>query len=235
MDFHQLPTPDNSIIGRNRPEPAPGEFSLARIAKVLLPRGAADKLVACVSRFACRLLDRQTGKAYSADELLTLPGTPVNGVKATGTLSLSDPAADGDTITVGGVVYTFTTSEPTEAYEVAAADDSSNDASAFATALRDGATEGLVGPGTPPHPTVTATSVGPDALLVARTAGSAGNAIATTEASGVASFGAATLTGGVDATPGAAGDMRVDATHLYVVASMSAGLPVWRKIDHSAL
>lgn len=36
-------------------------------------------------------------------------------------------------------------------------------------------------------------------------------------------------------TPGGAGSQKVDAAHLYVVASVTAGIPLWRKLAHSAL
>lgn len=88
------------------------------------------------------------------------------------------------------------------------------------------------------HPTVEATTnTDTTQLLVAKTAGTAANAYATTETSSVLSFGAATLTGGIDATPAAKGAQLFDATHTYLAtdAVTVSSLTGWRKTAHSAL
>lgn len=56
--------------------------------------------------------------------------------------------------------------------------------------------------------------------------GTVGNAITTTETMANASFGAATLEGGVDGTPGTAGDRKFDADYDYIYVSDAVG---WKR------
>lgn len=65
----KLPSPHPDVAGRNTTERKPDE-SFAVIAKRYQPKGVeAETTVATVSRFSDRLIDRQTGRAYSADEI----------------------------------------------------------------------------------------------------------------------------------------------------------------------
>jgi hypothetical protein len=91
-DPHQLPYPSNNSAGRNNRDSAP-KTSFSKIAALWKPANAAlEKVCASVSRFAQRLIDRETGEAYSADKLATylagkgiyplVYGTPTNGAAA---------------------------------------------------------------------------------------------------------------------------------------------------------
>lgn len=65
----KLPSPHPDVAGRNTTERKPDE-SFAVIAKRYQPKGVeAETTVATVSRFSDRLIDRKTGRAYSADEI----------------------------------------------------------------------------------------------------------------------------------------------------------------------
>lgn len=65
----QLPDPDSTTAGRNNLDPA-GKNSFAAFAAKFRPKNILFEMVAAtVARYALRLIDRKTGKAYSADEL----------------------------------------------------------------------------------------------------------------------------------------------------------------------
>lgn len=121
------------------------------------------------------------------------------GIKATGALTFSAAGTAADTVTIGSRVYTLVAA-------LTAADQVLIGVSAAATALNlIAAINGAAGAGTTygtatvPHQDVSArTNASGVVGLVAHDAGVAGNAIATTEAGTGASFGAATLTGGLD-------------------------------------
>lgn len=121
--------------------------------------------------------------------------------KATATLTVTANFADGETITIGSVVYTWKTtlSSPVKENEILigtlAADslDNLTDAiDAFSPNVGTTYSEGTVA-----HPTVTATTNTDTTQVVeARTAGTAGNSIAVSETAANASWGGATLAGG---------------------------------------
>lgn len=122
------------------------------------------------------------------------------GAKATGALTLTDTGSDDETVTIGSRVYTLKTAL------TGAADEVLIGASATATALNlknainaDEATEGVTHGSTEDHPSVVATSAAGVLTVTAKQAGTAGNAIATTETSAVGSWGSTTLTGGTGA------------------------------------
>lgn len=124
---------------------------------------------------------------------------------ATGTLTSDATApADGDTVTIGTQVYTFKTAltAATTAFEVligaSAAAALTNLKAAINLAAGGGTTYGSLTPANTKvvAGTLTATTL----LLTALISGTVGNATATTETSAHLSFGAATLTGGVDPT-----------------------------------
>ena len=81
----QLPTPHPDNAGRSLVERI-ASSSFARIAKLWTPTGANETASASVSRYALQLIDRITGKAYSADEL------GVNNANVVGAIE-EDPAA----------------------------------------------------------------------------------------------------------------------------------------------
>ncbi len=70
LNFQEIPDPDTTVAGRNHPESSSPQ-SLTKQARLWMPRGAKETPVATLGRFAVRLIDRLTGKAYSADELVS--------------------------------------------------------------------------------------------------------------------------------------------------------------------
>lgn len=119
-------------------------------------------------------------------------------VAATGTLTATDQPADGETVTIGTKVYTFqdTLTNVDGHVKIGAS------LAASLTNLKN-AINGAGGvPGTDyavateEHELVTATSTGTTVALTAKSAGTGGNSIATTDTYADASFAAATLTGG---------------------------------------
>ena len=122
---------------------------------------------------------------------------------ATGALTFSGTGTADDTITIDGVVYTLKAA-PAAAYEVLIGATAAETARNLVAAINANPTyEGVYfGEGTEDHPAVTASQASAVVNLTARAGGAGGNAIATTETSSGASFGAATLTGGAGATTG---------------------------------
>lgn len=121
-------------------------------------------------------------------------------VAATQTLtSTGTNVTDGDTVTIGATVYRFKTTMA-QAYDV------QRDGSLAATSLANLAAAIAGGgdgtkfyPGTLAHPTVNLTSNDATHVIVtAKTPGTAGNAIATTETAATLSWGNTTLLGGLD-------------------------------------
>lgn len=124
---------------------------------------------------------------------------------ATQTLTSDATApASGDTVTIGSTVYTARTAlstGPTVAFEVLIG----GSAAVFLDNLKSAINlTGTIGTdystGTTIHPTVTATTnTNTTQVVEAKTGGTAGNAIASTETSAHLSWGAATLAGGLNA------------------------------------
>jgi hypothetical protein len=133
----------------------------------------------------------------------------VAAVAATGVLTLTGNAIAAQTVTIGTVTYTFRATVPA-AYDVLIGASASDTLDNLIAAINGAAGSGTVyGTGTVAHPTVSAVAGSGDTMdLTADTAGTAGNAIATTETMTLGSFGAATLTGGLEASAwtGAADD-----------------------------
>lgn len=117
--------------------------------------------------------------------------------KATGTLTFSGTGSDGDTIVIGTRTYTLRT-VPTVANDVDIGVDAATTANNLIAAINGGAGEGTAyGTGTDPHSLVYAASGGAGIVTVtAKTAGTGGNSIATTESGTGTSFASATLTTG---------------------------------------
>ena len=160
------------------------------------------------------------GKTGSRSIAALLPqaGTPVNAIAAQGTLTIAEPVTAEDTMTIGAVVYTFKANGTAAAageIDMGAAE--ANTKLNIVTAIKG--TDGL----NTAHPTAdcAAAFVGDGLVLTAKTKGTVGNALATTQTLTHASniFDAATLgttTAGVDGTPGAAGQQLIDNSYLYV-------------------
>jgi hypothetical protein len=120
----------------------------------------------------------------------------LNPAAATGTLTLTQNAADGNTVTIGTTVYTFrTAADSTGEVTIGLTASASIDAliAAIAGDLYNAA-----------HPLVTAAAGAGDTMIAtAILAGALGNAIATTDTlAGTSAWGAATLTGGVTQAAG---------------------------------
>lgn len=147
------------------------------------------------------------------------PGTPVHGVAATGTLT-GTTIGNGNTITIGTVVYTFVTalSDPDVAYEVLIGATDSDSLDNLVACITNNGDAGVhYGVGTVIHPDVDANVGAGDTIdIAANVAGANGNLIATTDTLTAGGFGAATLTGGIDATPAAAGKELYDANFRYL-------------------
>jgi len=121
-------------------------------------------------------------------------------VAATGVLTLTGNALEGETVTIGTQVYTFTATVDTP-NEVLIGANASASIDNLISAITGGAGAGTnYGAGTVINTKVTAAAGAGDTMdVTAKVAGSAGNSIATTETLTNGSFGAATLTGGTDA------------------------------------
>lgn len=122
---------------------------------------------------------------------------------ATGTLTSSANYADTETVTIDGKVYTFQSVLTNVDGHVKIGASEALSIVNLQHAIN--ASGGVVGTdyatATTAHPTVTCTAVTiHTAVVTAKLKGTAGNALATTETSGTAAWGAVTLTGGQDAT-----------------------------------
>jgi hypothetical protein len=138
----------------------------------------------------------------------------VAAVAATGVLTLTGNAIAAQTVTIGTITYTFRATVPA-AYDVLIGGSASATLDNLIAAINGAAGSGtLYGSGTTAHPTVSVVAGAGDTMdLTADTAGTAGNSIATTETMTLGSFGAATLTGGLEASgwTGAADDFEGNA------------------------
>ena len=114
--------------------------------------------------------------------------------------------SDGETITLGTKVYTLKTAltVPAVANEILIAGSVTAMLDNIKAAVNAGTGAGTTyGTGTVANPDLTAgTKTGTTILFTANVAGTAGNSLASTETVAHLSFGATTLTGGVDATSG---------------------------------
>ena len=70
QELHRLPNPHSSVAGRNNRDSGENS-SIKRQAAKYRPAGTrSEPLVAIVARFAASLIDKKSGQAFSADELL---------------------------------------------------------------------------------------------------------------------------------------------------------------------
>jgi hypothetical protein len=154
------------------------------------------------------------------------PTAPANAVEATGTLTFAGTVADGQIVTIGTTGFEFDTGGSITAGNVTVDVSGGVTATAAIVALVDAIVA---------TPTCLVTAVdgaGDTVVLTALTAGAAANAIATTETCTNASFGAATLEGGVDQTAGAPGMCYFDGTYLYTkVADTGVHGTDWRRVS----
>lgn len=170
-------------------------------------------------------------------------GTPVYGAKATRVLTSTGVApANGATVTIDGKVYTFQTTLTNVNGNVligaSAAIALDNLKSAINLTAGSGTTYAAL---TTLHPTVTATTnTDTQQTIEAKAIGVAANAIGLAETSSVLSWAGATMTGGIDTTPGTKGLALMDNTNIYfalseITTSSAVAADGWRKIAHSAI
>lgn len=126
---------------------------------------------------------------------------PSRAVKATGTLTSSGNFTDGQTVTIGSKVYTFQTTLTNADGNVAIGADRTASHANLIAAINLGSGSGTAyAADMTIHPTVEGVSSNATTSVVrAKTAGTAGNSIATTETQTNASWGASTLASGADA------------------------------------
>lgn len=119
-------------------------------------------------------------------------------VAATGALTFTNVGVAAETITIGTITYTLVAAL-TAANQILIGASATATAANLAAAINGAAGEGTVyGTGTKQHPSVSASAAAGVVTVTARQIGSIGNQVVTTETSTVASFAAATLTGGFD-------------------------------------
>lgn len=127
-------------------------------------------------------------------------GTPIAAVKASGTITMTDVPTTADTVTIGGIVYTFKDTLAA-AYDVkiGAGEEATGD-NLKAAINADGTAGVNYFAGTLANPVVTAVSNGAGVVTVSAIyAGTQGNAITLAESADNTTVSGAALTGGVDA------------------------------------
>jgi hypothetical protein len=119
---------------------------------------------------------------------------------AVGTLTSAGVFNNNDTVTIGTTVYTFKTALTPAAYEVLiGANQTASHQNLFDAINLTGTPGTQYGAATSKHPTVEATSAtGTTTVLAAKTPGTGGNSIATTETGANISFGGGTLASGTN-------------------------------------
>lgn len=166
-------------------------------------------------------------------------GTPVAAVKAVKTLTgTGTNVANGDTVTIGGVVYTFQTTLTNVRGNVKiGASAAASLTNLFRAINASGGTPGTdYAAANVAHPHFVATNpTATTVVITAKTAGLAATSIVTAESSAQLSW--ANTTAGVNGTPASAGDMMFDGTNFYFANGTltTASMTGWRKIAHSAL
>ena len=126
-------------------------------------------------------------------------GAAAAGAKSVGTLTGSGVFTDGETITIGPIVYTAkTTLDTVNPYQFLIGANLAASLDNLKSAINDSGTEGThYSVGTNAHPYVTATTNSDTAQVVEyRVVGTVGDALATTETCANAAWGAATLASG---------------------------------------
>lgn len=167
-------------------------------------------------------------------------GTPVNGVKATQTLTSNATApANGQTVTIGNKVYTYQTvlTNVNGNVLIGASAAIALDNLKAAINLEAGAGT-LYAAATTRHTQVTATTnTATTQVVEAINPGAWANGIAVAETSANLSWGAATLTGGVNTTPGNENDELFDNAYTYIATAdmpNEQAVGAWRRTATSS-
>lgn len=131
----------------------------------------------------------------------TAKNLPNRAAKATGTLTSTGNFTDSQTVTIGSKVYTFqTTLTNVDGNVLIGADRTASHANLKAAINLEAGAGTTYALATTIHPTVEATSATATTTVVrAKSEGTAGNSIATTETQTNAAWGGANLSGGLDA------------------------------------
>jgi hypothetical protein len=120
--------------------------------------------------------------------------------QATGTLTFTGLPSDGQTVTIGSMVYTFRTTLTSAPYEVYIGINAGACANHLVDAINaESSTAGVAWSSGRSHPDVTASNVAGVITVTANLYGTYGNSIATTETCSNASWGDVTLTTGTAA------------------------------------
>lgn len=161
-----------------------------------------------------------------ANVVATMVGYSVDPAAATGTLTATDNAANGETITLGSKVYTFETTLTNVNGNVLIGATASDSLDNLIAAINLSAGAGtLYATAMTIHPTVSAAVGAGDTMVVtAKTGGTAGNSIASTSTVANAAFGAVTLENGD------AGTALSDIT-LYAAAQTNVSSVVYNKVS----
>lgn len=124
----------------------------------------------------------------------------VAGVSATGTLTFSGAGSAAETVTIGSRTYTLVAASPAVNQVLIGASAAATANNLIAAINGDAGAGTTYGTGTVPHQEVSARLNSAGVVgIVAHDAGTGGNDIATTETGVAIAFGAATLTGGLNA------------------------------------
>ena len=176
-----------------------------------------------------------TAEKISPTLLCLAEKTPNNAVAASKVLTFTGNAADNETVSIGGQVYTFQSA-------IGAANDVLIGTSAEASidnlvaAINGDAGAGTTyGTGTVANTYVTAVKGDTDKITAtAKVKGVSGNSIAIANTVAQASWagGATALSGGVDGTVGVANETCVDASYLYhCIAANTIADANWRRVS----
>lgn len=192
-------------------------FNLLRVAAAVLETETVT--------IGTYVFEVDTNASYTAGRYpidLSAAATPAY---ATGTLTSNGTnVTDGDTCTIGSTVYRFKATMAA-AYDVQRGADAATTLANLKKAINATGTAGTeYFAGTLIHPTVTAGAITSTTLVVtAKTKGTGGNAIASTETAVTLSWGAATLASGADATA-------TEFVDAFVIALNAAGIG-WRATE----
>jgi len=149
-------------------------------------------------------LSRVDGALIALNESGTAPQADARSIKASGTLTVVNTQnfADTETVTIDAKTYTFQTALTDVDGNVLIGANADASLANLVAAVTLGAGSGTTyAASTTLHPTVTAAPGAADTMTAtAKTGGTAGDSIATTETSAQASWGGATLAGGKDST-----------------------------------
>lgn len=185
------------------------------------------------------LLGPNAGTVSTVQDFLTVTQIAVSaaiGVSATGVLTLTGNAVAAETVTIGTQVYTWVSpigGADTVLVGATASDSLDNLIAAINNAAGEGVTYGT---GTAKNVDATAAAGAGDTMdLTAIALGAAGNAVVTTETMTVGSFGAGTLTGGVDGgtvgTSGVGASQVIPLDQYISPFNVSLGIDVTGTID----